>query len=263
MKNNDKSNIHAGHRQRLKEKVRTNGVKVLSTHEVLELLLTYSIPYKDTNVLAHKLLSTFGSFANVLEADKSELLKVNGVGEETALFLSSMPEYFKLFNKSKIENKVFLTSVSDCVKYFRSNNYIQKNEIMFIACIDAKNRLIKTIEIGGNSSVEVEFDVRYVTEKIASVGTSGIVIFHTHPSGSCEPSSDDIISTKRMVAVCSILGIDILDHIILNENEFYSFGIAGVLSQIKTEINKSLNGIMNDSCVRSNLQQNKSNFNYT
>ena len=113
-------NMHEGHRQRLKDKVRAGGLKVLQDHEVLELLLTYTIPQKDTNPTGHALLSAFGNIANVLNANYKDLTKVKGVGEETALFLSLFPQVFDLYLKEKLDKDVFLRTTSDCINYFRT-----------------------------------------------------------------------------------------------------------------------------------------------
>ena len=94
--------MHGGHRQRLKDKVRQNGLTSLSLHEVLELILTYTIPQKDTNQLAHELIDTYGGFSKVLEADYYDLMKNKGVGEETALFLSMLPRLFDIFKEDKL-----------------------------------------------------------------------------------------------------------------------------------------------------------------
>ena len=85
----EKKHSHAGHRQRFKNKVLETGIEHLPYHEVLEFLLMYAIPQKDVNPLAHELISNFGSFSAVLDADYDQLKKIKGVGHETALFIST------------------------------------------------------------------------------------------------------------------------------------------------------------------------------
>ena len=99
--NKPKESSHKNHRSRLKTKVKNHGLECLAYHEVLELLLTYTIPRKDTNPTAHKLIEYFGSFSNVLDANYHDLLKVDGVGPESALFLNFLSQLMEMYNKTK------------------------------------------------------------------------------------------------------------------------------------------------------------------
>ena len=92
---------HVGHRQRLKDKVRKTDLKSLSEHEIIELLLTYTIPQKDTNELAHTILSTFRTISNSIDADYEDLLKIKGIGEETALFFKVLSNLMGIYKDSK------------------------------------------------------------------------------------------------------------------------------------------------------------------
>ena len=96
-----KPNPHVGHRQRLKDKVRKADLEILSSHEILELLLTYTIPYKDTNALAHELLQTFCSLDRCIDAHYFDLQKIKGIGEETALFFKVLSNLIDVYKKSK------------------------------------------------------------------------------------------------------------------------------------------------------------------
>ena len=80
--------IHNGHRQRLKDRFRKEGLDHFDEHQVLELLLFYCIPRQDTNPLAHRLMNTFGSVREVLNADRDVLLRVEGMTENAATLLS-------------------------------------------------------------------------------------------------------------------------------------------------------------------------------
>lgn len=241
---NDKSKIHAGHRQRLKDKVRQNGLKSLSTHEVLELLLTYSIPYKDTNELAHNLINSFGSIANVFGASYEELLNFNGVGEETALFLSTIPEYFEIYKAHKHKNENIINTTSECIKYFRNNVEIKKNEHLYLICLSPTNKVIRFIDVGGINSFSVSVDIKYVAEKIVNIGASSIIMCHTHPNGNVTPSEEDHISTSRILGVCYMLGIAVYDHIVFNEINHYSYGSNGKLQELSDNICETMRHIM-------------------
>ena len=85
-------NLHARHRRRLKKRVLEQGAEGLEPHVLLELLLTYAIARRDTNELAHRLLARFGTLRGVFDADMTELCKVDGIGEHSAILLKLVPE---------------------------------------------------------------------------------------------------------------------------------------------------------------------------
>ena len=141
----EKINPHKNHRNRLKTKVKNYGLECLEYHEVLELLLTYTIPRRDTNPIAHDLIDYFGSFSNVINANYYDLIKVKGVGPETALFINVLSSFMETYNKSKLENKVIiLNSTQKCVQFFRDYYPIKVNEFMIMACLSKNKKVIKT-----------------------------------------------------------------------------------------------------------------------
>ncbi len=214
---------HGGHRQRLKDKVRENGLKVLQEHEILELLLTYTIPYKDTNALAHTLIDKFGNISNVLDANRNDLVKVSGVGEETALFLSTLPELINYY-KQKRDNEVeILRSVSKCKKFFRLNYEIQKDEHFYVICLNSAYKVIAKHDVQGEDSCKVNFDVRNFASMISSKDIKAVVLFHTHPNGDVKPSFADIETTKSIFNICAIMKVRLCDHIVFNEVNSFSF----------------------------------------
>lgn len=234
--------LHDGHRERLRAKVEKGSLKSLETHEVLELLLTYSIPRKNTNDIAHSLLNTFGSFNGVVNADYKDLLKVKGVGSRTALFLTMFPQLFDIYKNKTVKDKRYLRNTHECVEFFRSNYEIKSNESMYAVCVNSMGKCLKVVELAGKDASEVEFNIQELTSNIIDVNTSSIVLFHTHPGGSVSPSLQDINATKDIAHILGVLRISVLDHIILNETEHYSFGTNGDLINIYKTIFKETPG---------------------
>ena len=230
-----KNQPHKDHRQRLKTKVKDHGLECLAYHEVLELLLTYTIPRRDTNPTAHNLIDYFGSFSNVIDANYYDLLKVDGVGPESALFFNVLSSFMEIYNKSKLESKVsILNSTTKCVQFFREFYSIKPNEFMVMACLSKNKRVIKTFLYKGHDDTEVTFDIRNIANRINDHGVHSIVLYHTHPFGSTEPSQSDLDTTQRIISVCMVHGIDFDDHIILNETEHYSFKQNYLVDKMKT-----------------------------
>lgn len=223
-------NIHKGHRQRLKDRVREGGLKALKEHEVLELLLTYTIPQKDTNELAHQLLKTYGNINAVINAGYKNLLKNKGIGDETALFFSVLNDFYSLYRKNADSTQqIFLRTTQDCVNYFRTHHLIGNKEAMYLVCLNNMSKYIKEIELGGNSDVEILFNIKDIAAQLMDSNIANVVMFHTHPAGNTNPSKADIIATKDVLNVCGMLKINLCDHIIFNEQGHYSMGTHGEL----------------------------------
>src|SRR5690554_7825953 len=100
--------MHTGHRDRVKNRFLNEGLDSFDQHQVLELLLFYSIPYKDTNELAHELINRYGSLAAILEADPFELQKVKGVGKNTAVLLSLLPQLCRKIGRASCRERGYV-----------------------------------------------------------------------------------------------------------------------------------------------------------
>ncbi len=111
--------IHSGHRSRLKEITAKTGLENMPEHQVLEFLLTFVIPRKDTNPIAHNLIKSFGSLSGVLEASSNDLVKVDGIGKKTADFLSCLPEIFSCYRISKGKEKPRITTTYEAFLYIK------------------------------------------------------------------------------------------------------------------------------------------------
>lgn len=241
----DTKNIHQGHRQRLKDKVRKFGLSALNDHEKLELLLTYSIPYKDTNELAHYLLNNYGSFKRVLNAPKEDLLTHKGVGEETALFLTTFKEFVEFYNQDKSESMSFNT-ISNCVEYFRNNISITRVESSYLIFIDNKNKFLKKVDFGEGETYSTKINRDELAQAIAITKAKRVILFHTHPNGSVNPSQEDVFATASIDTICRLLGVELVDHIIINADNYYSFRQNGLLNNIATDNRLRLNQMFSD-----------------
>ena len=100
---------------------------------------------------------------------------------------------------------------------------MEKNENFYIVCLDKKFNLIKTHKIDGVTATAVMADTREFAGLISNKQINSIVIYHTHPFGDVNPTKEDFLSTKKINKICSAIGVNIVDHIIFNETEHYSF----------------------------------------
>ena len=245
-------NLHKDHRSRLREKVHKHGLDCLAEHEVLEFFLNYVIPRKDTNPLAHNLIDHFGSLAKVFDANFYDLIKINGVGPECAQFINALSQFVDVYLNSKLKDKVIkLNNIQDCVIYFRQAFTIKKNEMMVVVGLSKQNRVVKRYVCKGIDESEISFDLNQIMNHVFDEDVKRVVIFHTHPDGNPQPTKDDYEATQRLVFKFLSNGIDVLDHIILNENQYFSFTSQGALKKIKNQFysQSSIDAIYNADCM--------------
>lgn len=234
-------NIHKGHRQRLRDVANKMGINNLPEHQVLELLLSYIIPQKDTNPLAHKLISKFGSLAGVFEADRATLEKVEGIGSVASSFISTLSQIPQIYKTSKIKDKQVISCPSQAIKYFAQAISIDNVEKFYMACLNSRCEVVSTSSFTNGNNNKIIVDIKELVQIVLNTQATGIIICHTHPEGEAKPSKEDIIYTKRLFITMQSMNIKLLDHIILNEKETFSFLNEGLLDEYVKNADSVLN----------------------
>ncbi len=235
-----KENIHTGHRERLRHLAASAGIDNLPDHQVLELILSYIIPQKDTNPIAHRLLKEFGSISGVFEASVHDLTKVSGIGKVAAEFLHLCSQIPLIYKKSKSNTKVVLDRPSLVIKHFKDTIEIIDTEKFYVAYLNSKCELIKTECLGGGTANKIVVNIKDLLSKILKLPTSGVVICHTHPNGEAKPSYEDVQFTRQVMLCLKGAGLRLLDHVILSNDNHYSFLNNGELSKYDLEISELL-----------------------
>lgn len=134
--------VHDGHRERLKARYLEHGLDNFNDINVLELLLFYAIPRADTNLIAHELLNRFGSLSGVLEASIQELQNVSGIGENSALLLSLIPQVSRRYMIDKTKPQKKINSASAAGKYFMPIFMYERDEVLYMLCLDSQKCVI-------------------------------------------------------------------------------------------------------------------------
>ncbi len=213
---------HKNHRSRLRETFRKTGIENMPEHNVLELLLFYSIPRIDTNELAHRLIDRFGSLRRVFDAGYEQLLEVEGMGESSALLISSIPGLTRRYIESGEKSKIIICDSRDAEEYLIKKFYGCSDEIFYMLCLDLSGKLLNCVRIGTGDSTGIGVDRRRVIEN-AIINKADVVIFaHNHPNGIAAPSKEDIILTEEFTNLFSAIGIRLADHFIVAGNEALS-----------------------------------------
>ena len=222
-KNSKRSkNYHAGHRSRMKKRYLEHGLDSMADHEVLEILLYYALPYKDTNGLAHELLNKFGSLSGVLEADVSALESVNGVGTNTALLLNLMPKLAGRYYADRWSELPELNDTDALLDYVRTLFIGRSLETFFMICLNNKGQVKSTVKLSEGTSDEVIIYTTQVVETALQQKCKNVVFAHNHPGGNINPSMSDVRSTRDCFEALEKVGIQLIDHIIVSGDEVVS-----------------------------------------
>lgn len=220
--------IHAGHRQRLKNRFLQEGLDHFEELYVLELLLYYCIPRVDTNPIAHSLLDHFGSMTAVFEATPEELCKVPGIGENAATFLSLIPQVGRYYQIKRAEPGEILKTITQCGKYLVPYFYGRENETVFLLCLDAKCKVLGCKLVGEGSVNSANIPIRRVVEIALNTNATTVVLAHNHPSGVAYPSHNDIQTTLRVSRAMEAVDIILADHIVVSDDDFVSMLQSGL-----------------------------------
>lgn len=220
--------IHEGHRQRMKQRFLREGLDHFEQHQVLELLLFYCVPRKDTNPIAHALLQRFGSVAQVLEAPYGELMKVPGMGESAATFLTLVNDLGRYYQVNRASKPTILTTVEQCGRFLVPHFYGRRNETVFLLCLDAKCKVLCCKEVGEGSVNSAAIPIRRVVEMALGANATSVVLAHNHPSGLALPSDEDVCTTRRVAMALNSVEIQLVDHIIVADDDFVSLAQSGM-----------------------------------
>lgn len=219
MYKNENSELHKGHRKRVKDKFIQNGLKDFSDIQVLEAALFFCIPQGDTNDIAHRLLNKFGSLSAVFDASEEHLLSVQGVGENTCTFLRFMPELMRRYRMDKIADDSIFESKEKIARYLSAYFMTLKGEHAVVLCFDKRRRLLGEESLTPES-VNAVSGSRKIAEVVISMKADSVVLAHNHPSGICEPSNVDISTTNAIELSLSSIGINLIEHFIITCDKY-------------------------------------------
>jgi DNA repair protein RadC len=225
----DPGDYNRDHRKRLREKFLKSGTEAFHEYEILELLLTYAIPRKDVKPQAKEFLREFGSLKGVVDADIDDLIKIKGIGKDSAILVKLVKEIAALYLKQKAKEKKQVTCTTELLDFCRTVMGAKKDEEFCVIYLDAQNQIIEfeTIQRGVVNQAVVY--PRQVLESALKKKASAIILAHNHPSGHVRPSDADIRLTKTIQETAKVLDILVHDHIIIGENRFFSFREEGLM----------------------------------
>lgn len=223
----ENASVHRGHRERLKQRFLEEGLDNFTDIQVLELLLFYSIPQRDTNPIAHALLDHFGGLSQVLEASVEELKKVPGISDHSATLLSLVTQIARYYQVDCAQRVECLTSLDACGAYLVPYFFGRSKETVFLLCLDAKCKVLCCREVGEGSVNSASISVRKIVETALGANATTVVLAHNHPSGVALPSEEDVQTTWRIAAALNAVEIHLADHIVVADGDYVSMAQSG------------------------------------
>ncbi len=215
--------LHAGHRQRLRDRFRKGGADALPDYELLELILFRALPRRDTKTLAKTLIARLGSFAEVVTAPEPRLKEIEGAGDAVVTELKLVRAAALRLTRSDIMQRPALSSWAQVLDYLCAAQGFEHREQFRILFLDKKNHLIAD-EVQQQGTIDhTPVYVREVVKRALELSATAIVLVHNHPSGDPTPSRADIDMTKQIVAAAKPLGVAVHDHIIVGRDGHASF----------------------------------------
>ena len=221
--------IHSGHRQRLREQFLQHGLDTMAEVNALELLLFYAIPRQDTSPIAHRLLDTFGSLHGVMNAPHSELVERGGLSENAAALIRLVPAMERRRRISALASEQRLMTIEDCGEYLLPFFMGQEQEQVRLLCLDGSCTVLGCEKISDGTVSGAVLTPRSVLEAALRKKAVTVVLAHNHPSGSLQPSDEDIQATNAARTALESVGIVLADHLIIGDGRFSSMAEMGLL----------------------------------
>ncbi len=227
---------HSGHRKRLKNKIDRFGFESLYPHEMLEYILFASIPRKNTNDIAHRLISAFGSYDNVFLQSKDALLSVEGVGMASALQILSYSHHACTCkvqgSKENSENSMKIKNLGDARRFFFEYFNNKDKEEFHVVLLDTKGKPIAHEIFTDGKAEGVVVPIQSIFKIIQVYMPHYVLLAHNHPSGNINPSQKDIDFTNNIWKIIESIGITNHEHFIFSGKECYSFRNNGILESM-------------------------------
>ena len=216
-------NVHSGHRERVRKEFLKNGFdEDTPPHKIMEMLLFYSIPRKDTNEIAHELVSRFGSIAGIIDAPVDELVKVNGVNTNTAALIKLIMPVARRYMFDKKRNTHKYSNIDEVGNYLLRRYIGYSKEVFSITSFSGSGSILGFDILSEGDVSEVSISTRTVIEAVLKRQAVCAIIAHNHPDGVAVPSDNDIAVTENIKNALAHINVRLLDHLIIADGDYVS-----------------------------------------
>lgn len=218
---NKKKNVHEGHRERMRNKYVNKGIEVFEQHEILEMLLFYAIPRKNTNDIAHRLLEACASLSAVFDAP-IDILMQQGLSYNAAVLLHMIPDLSRAYQSDKFDNEEKIITDENIGKKMVHLFAGKNEECVYAFFLDAKGKEKYSGIISKGDASSAPLFSKDIVSIAARCKAVTVIIAHNHPSGVAFPSRADLEATADIADALDTIGIHLADHIIVADRDYIS-----------------------------------------
>ncbi|MBQ7319755.1 MAG: RadC family protein [Clostridia bacterium] len=207
--------LHDGHRDRLRQRFEREGGDSFQQHELLELLLFYAIPRRDTNALAHRLLERFHTLDGVFHASVDELTAVEGMGHGAALFLKVVNQMQRARELEQRKTYKCYDTVEKIKEFLVPQFAGLSEEHLYMLMFDSKMRMLDCVLLAKGSVSTLSVNMRSMLKTALDKNAVSVILAHNHPDGVAIPSQQDLLSTSNYTAYFDTFGVTLLQHYVV------------------------------------------------
>jgi len=216
--------------ERPREKLFKSGEHTLSNTELIAILLRSGVEGESAIDLARKILQKFKTFRNLSHTDLAQWKEFKGLGQAKIAQIKAAIEIGRRFREDEAkENQPKIESSKDVVEILMPRMRDLKKEVFKIVLLNSQNRIIDIFDTGEGTVNKANPIIREIFHKALQNYANSLICVHNHPSGKTEPSREDKDFTKELYQAGSIMQVKVLDHVIIGDNEYYSFADRGEL----------------------------------
>ena len=206
-----------------RERLIKYGANNVSNEVLISILLSTGFRNNNVKELSSQILSKIKNIKSLSEISLNELIKIKGIGKAKALTIIAAIELGKRVSEYTLEDKIVLNNTSKVYMYFKNMIKNEKQENFLVVLIDNKNRLISYKIMYKGTSDSSLVSIKEIFNYAIRESASAIIVLHNHPSGIPSPSKEDIKLTNNLINSGKIIGIPLIDHLIIGNNNYYSF----------------------------------------
>ena len=215
--------------ERPRERLQKLGPEALSSQELLALIIGRGIPKKSVMTIAQELVMGFGNVKAIGQATLEQLCQIKGIGPAKAAQIKACFELAKREELDTDEENFDVKSPEAVFKVISSSIKDKAREHFKLILLNSRNRKIGISSISTGTLTTSLVHPREVFREALAHSAASVILAHNHPSGDPEPSEDDLKITRKLVESGKILGVEVIDHIIIGKNNFYSFREKGLI----------------------------------
>lgn len=210
--------------ERPRERILKQGKESLSDAELLALLLRSGIYGKGVMELSRDLLSSLGGFRGLLSSDVARLQSIRGLGPAKIAALLAIAEIIRRYLREDLIGKQHTVHDPESVMaYLYASMRDLKIEVFKVLFLDKANHIIDEVSLFHGTVDQTAVHPREVIKAALERHATSVILVHNHPSGRTQPSVEDRAMTSRLQTACAAVGIKVMDHLIIGNNQFFSF----------------------------------------